>query len=34
MVGEIRADGAIITGGSILMMMKCKSQNRERKTND
>ncbi len=34
MVRDIRADRAIVMSNSILMMMKCKSQNRERKANE
>ncbi len=34
MVGDIRADGTIVMGDSILMMVECKSQNREKKAND
>jgi hypothetical protein len=33
MVGDIRADRTIAMGGSISMMMKCKPQNGDRKTN-
>jgi hypothetical protein len=33
MVGDKRANRAIVVGDSILMVMKCKSQNRDRKTN-
>jgi hypothetical protein len=33
MVGDIRADRAIVMGDSICMVMKCKSQDGERKTN-
>ncbi len=31
MVGDIRADRAIVMGDSIRMVMKCKSQHGERK---
>jgi len=31
MVGYIRADRTIVMGDSILMIMECKSQDRERK---
>jgi hypothetical protein len=31
MVGDIRADRAIVMGDSIRMVMKCKSQDGERK---
>jgi hypothetical protein len=34
MVGDKRADGAIVMGNSIRMVMKCKSQDRERKANE
>jgi hypothetical protein len=33
MVGDIRADRTIVMGDFISMMMKCKPQNGERKTN-
>ena len=33
MVGDKRANRAIVVRDSIRVMMKCKSQNRERKTN-
>jgi hypothetical protein len=34
MMGGKRADRTIVMGDSVLMMMKCKSQERERKTNE
>jgi hypothetical protein len=33
MAGDERADGAIVMRNSIRIVMKCKSQNRKRKTN-